>query len=1290
MFIATYGKVTLGTVVGIIALAILQTSASAAILIQIDNPTNNSSFIQGEFIMFSGNASGGIAPYNYSWTSSIDGFIGKASTIYNSPFEENRTRIINYSLSPGTHRITMVVNDSSSLTNSTSTNITVNPASTTNISGQSATGVMKWNVSNFPAFWQENDKSSETLQVLSVSYRDITDRGLWYNTTKRLIPYKVYSATGNTVVNGEGGGGYYAKVGWFGRGYVALRGKANKMAKLILEQSETENKTLLVGETWDMGDGYTLKLNSIDTAFPRQANVILNKSGKQLDDKVKENFTVYTYVSPSFSQESDVPIFVTYFDNISTNSVRLKYTWLISDNVLELHAGDKIGNLEVMTSSDREINMTNKDKTFTFYPGSTINIADGLRLKVNDTPDLQYYPEMTVITVPPSGTSVESSTGKGTVIVNTDAGTVENLTAVNVSDIPEPPPAGANLYYGLFRFNITGLAPGGSTNIILTFPDNLPVGTTYWKYGANATNTTPHWYTIPSTINGNELRIMLTDGGNGDDDLVANGRIRDDSGPSIPQALLPVHNLNTGENFSIIQAAIDDADTLNGHTIIVDSGTYYENVNVNKQLILRGIDNGGGMPVVDAGGSGSAITLSAGWSTLEGFKAVNASTIWSNYGIQVNANNNTIINNTVSNNFIGIYLFSSSGNNVSNNTANLNNRYGILLQSSSNNNMISSNNATNNSIGIAIYSYSSNNTLINNVMVGNDYNFDLGGSSDSDFDNNVETSNLVDGKSIYYLKTATDAVYDSSINAGTFYCINCVNVTIKDLNLNKNIKGLSFWKTTSSKIQNVSASKNVNGIDLRFSNNNTLDGNNVSDDVTGISLWYSSNNTLEGNNAPNNRFGIVLQQSSNNTLSDNNASNNNLAGIYILSYSSNNMLSRNNVSNNNDYGIYLWDSSNSNTIYNNYFNNMKNAFYNGINSWNITKTLSANIISGPYLGGNFWGKPDGTGFSQTCADGDADGICDSPYSLDSNNIDYLPLAYRIPAVTFNISGFKLNDEDNMGIPDWKIMLLNATTGLEIENTTTDSTGFYNFTGIANGTYNVTEEMKSGWTNVSPMSLILTINGMDMINENFTNIVITEAPVITSFNPPILIVSNNVGDTRTFNITVNQTVDVIWYLNGTAVSSDSDVTTSSYTNTSAAQGTWNVSAAASNTNGTDWEWIVTPPPLKNTISGYVINDINGNGKQDAGETGLPGWNIRLIGLGIGTAGINKGTVTDTHGFYIFEKLPAGSYMVTETMQGGYIMTGANVKVVALEEGKNAMVNFTNRPISSMFKIRLPFQ
>ena len=53
--------------------------------------------------------------------------------------------------------------------------------------------------------------------------------------------------------------------------------------------------------------------------------------------------------------------------------------------------------------------------------------------------------------------------------------------------------------------------------------------------------------------------------------------------------------------------------------------------------------------------------------------------------------------------------------------------------------------------------------------------------TDSDFDNHIDKSNLVDGRPLYYIKNASDITYDSSSNAGTFYCISCINVTIKNL-----------------------------------------------------------------------------------------------------------------------------------------------------------------------------------------------------------------------------------------------------------------------------------------------------------------------------------------------------------------------------------------------------------------------------------------------------------------------------------------------------------------------------
>jgi hypothetical protein len=75
------------------------------------------------------------------------------------------------------------------------------------------------------------------------------------------------------------------------------------------------------------------------------------------------------------------------------------------------------------------------------------------------------------------------------------------------------------------------------------------------------------------------------------------------------------------------------------------------------------------------------------------------------------------------------------------------------------------------------------------------------------------------------------------------------------------------------------------------------------------------------------------------------------------------------------------------------------------------------------------------------------------------------------------------------------------------------------------------------------------------------------------------VSDTEGATRTFNITINQNVNVSWQINGTVIQTNESKTEASYTNVSANVGTWNVSAIATNANGTDmqtWTWAVEEP------------------------------------------------------------------------------------------------------------------
>jgi parallel beta-helix repeat protein/surface protein len=226
-------------------------------------------------------------------------------------------------------------------------------------------------------------------------------------------------------------------------------------------------------------------------------------------------------------------------------------------------------------------------------------------------------------------------------------------------------------------------------------------------------------------------------------------------------------------------------------------------------------------------------------------------------------------------------------------------------------------------------------------------------------------------------------------------------VTINNCTTNVFSYGMHLSYSTNNTINNATADANTS-TGFMFdtgSNDNTLSSSTASLN-TPYAVFFRSNsgNTITGNQFNSNGQGPTLENSNTTTITNNTVSLSTYDGMHIWQ-SDSNIINSNTISSNTVNGISLYNS-NLNTISNNYFNNTNNTFFytSNPNNWNIAQTPGTNIVTGANLGGNYWANPSGTGFSETCTDANTDGICDSQFNIETDNIDYLPLATStIPA-----------------------------------------------------------------------------------------------------------------------------------------------------------------------------------------------------------------------------------------------------------------------------------------------------
>ncbi len=104
------------------------------------------------------------------------------------------------------------------------------------------------------------------------------------------------------------------------------------------------------------------------------------------------------------------------------------------------------------------------------------------------------------------------------------------------------------------------------------------------------------------------------------------------------------------------------------------------------------------------------------------------------------------------------------------------------------------------------------------------------------------------------------------------------------------------------------------------------------------------------------------------------------------------------------------------------------------------------------------------------------------------------------------------------------------------------------------------------------------------------------------------------------------------------------------------------------------------PLPASLGDLVWYDLNGNGQQDPGETGVENVTVNLYDLGLdgvkggGDDQLVSTTVTDVNGNYLFENLNAGSYYVQfdlNTIPVGFTLTSQNTGNDVSDSDANVM-------------------
>ncbi|MCW4022257.1 MAG: right-handed parallel beta-helix repeat-containing protein [Candidatus Bathyarchaeota archaeon] len=351
------------------------------------------------------------------------------------------------------------------------------------------------------------------------------------------------------------------------------------------------------------------------------------------------------------------------------------------------------------------------------------------------------------------------------------------------------------------------------------------------------------------------------------------------------------------------------------------------------------------------------------------FEGKTENLILGSFGLKIEAScNNLVESNTFLNTSNAVQLISSSyGNSIENNQISYCIYCGLGLANNANNNTILENTIANNKHGIEI-ARCTDNKLRNNKIYGNKNNIWVNGTELEDYIHDIDSSNTVDGKPVYYWVNQHNKTVPP--DAGQVTLVKCTNITVTGVQVSNNYNGLVLTYSTNCTITKTAIIGNYYGIKLYQSKNNTVFENEVKNNYWGIWLGYSKQNTITNNSIQENyKYGVLFFHANNNTLTGNNIQGNWIGVGFDGCYS--NVVYHNNFIENLNQQAEIQKSS---TDYVSEFDGIQ-FFDNGSQS-----------------GGNYWSDYAG-------ADDDGDGIGDTQYLISEyrNNTDTYPLMTPIDA-----------------------------------------------------------------------------------------------------------------------------------------------------------------------------------------------------------------------------------------------------------------------------------------------------